>query len=789
MGARHIRCCLVVLALAGLSACGEAPAGTQAVTAPNREACTPSDEALRNVGKLGENAAILKDGDRIAPHGDIAVGDGVFGFAVAVDPAGDRAYMSGPRGVVVTFDLALKRQLQSIGEPTASSLFARREGDVTRVYVAGGSGQDVVIFKRTDGGLERERQIPLGGYVQFVAPDPADAGYVYAGDTTRGDLVRIPLAGGEPTRIDTGDTPVKIAFNADGTRIAVANWAGDSIALIDPAGRTARKVKTGKGTAGVAFSRDGARVFAVNTDAATISVVDWASGEVRSNTPVNPAAPELGGWSPTTAVADGDTLYIALSARNAVAVYDVSGAAPVRTGLIPTGEYPVDLALDRSGGAPRLFVACAGGMGGAPNGPDLFSSGNAMKGGVNWFAVPQAAELGALTAIADDNDARAKRFFPAEACGDTLIPAAGPDPIEHVVFIMKENKTYDEVLGDLKKDGVPWGNGDPSLCLFPEKNTPNYHALARRFAVFDNFYCESEVSLQGHLWSVYGEANDFLNRVRFDQLALAGWDPATRPGTPSIFDQLTKFKVPWRSYGQMVGLGPEILTGVYLGSTNPKYPWYNQNVKDVLKAQEIIREIDNGIFRPFTYISLPNDHTFGADPGKPTPQAAVADNDHALGLIVERISRSPYWAKTAIFVFQDDPQSAIGDHVDSHRSPALIISPWTKRGYMSHVHYSMASFIKSALKLLNVPEINQNVSDASLTYDVWSATPDTEPYTALKPDIPDELNPEETPAAAKQAAAAYDFRYPDGKRGLGDIIYDVMRPGVPRPAHAKRLDE
>ena len=396
--------------------------------------------------------------------------------------------------------------------------------------------------------------------------------------------------------------------------------------------------------------------------------------------------------------------------------------------------------------------------------------------------------LQTMTTRVNENNSRASRFY-NDTCKQLFTDTGKEDftpPIKHVVLIQKENKTYDEVLGDLQRDNKPYGNGDPELCLFGEQFTPNVHELARQFVNFDNYYANADESTQGHMWMTQADCNDLMNKYRFDRLPIVGVDPATRSETGSIFDLCYNNNVTFRNYGQVANFGFESLNK-YREFMNVKYPYYNMSVKDVDKAKEFIREMKNGIFPEFVYLMLPNDHTFGGSSDKPTPQTMVADNDHAVGMVVDAISKSEYWESTIIFILEDDPQSAAGDHVDAHRSILVVVSPWVKRGYLSSVLYSIPSVYRTIEMLLGLPHLNGNTAMAAPMYDIFTTEPDFSSYDHIVPNVLPAMNPKGTEAA--KSSEKYDWNEVDGHKGLGDIIWSIMRPGQERPSHAKIITD
>jgi hypothetical protein len=362
------------------------------------------------------------------------------------------------------------------------------------------------------------------------------------------------------------------------------------------------------------------------------------------------------------------------------------------------------------------------------------------------------------------------------------VPAGpgGPSPIEHVVLIVRENKTYDALLGDLET-----GDGNPDLVLYGEDVTPNLHALARRFAHHDNFYDDGEDSTQGHLWLTSAFVNDYMERMN-----LSGGDfdadvmmEAGAPDFGTFFTHLLRHGVPFRNYGEVVGTMGQWNGQRVMEHTDLRFPglFFNLSVKDEEKADYVAaRLVDDEDFPSFVFIGLPNDHTFGTRPGRPTPESMVNDNDYATGLLVDRISRSRFWPSTAIFIVEDDPQQG-ADHVDYHRSILVVASPWAKRAHVSSVHGSIPSLLRTIELILGLPPMCRYDALATPLWDAFSPVPDFEPYTVLPRTIADAVNPVDAPGAA--ASMRMDFSGPDRNPGLGAVLW-LARKGTPIPRWA-----
>jgi hypothetical protein len=351
--------------------------------------------------------------------------------------------------------------------------------------------------------------------------------------------------------------------------------------------------------------------------------------------------------------------------------------------------------------------------------------------------------------------------------------------IRHVVLVVRENKTYDAYLGALEG-----ANGDPALTLLPsdtiESVIPNTYALARTFGVADNYYSHAEQSVQGHVWTALGRTTDFVERSWLTTWGRGYWSvppqATTAIGYPeegSGFDYLDAHGIEISNYGELVGSRNAPLRRGYPGFAYSYEP-------DVDKADFIASEVRACHLRSFTYVVMPNDHTRGLTPGAPTPRSMIADNDEGVGRLVDAISHSVYWPETAIFVIWDDPQDG-GDHVDNHRSPLLVISPWAARGHVSHVHTSEASVWRTIQLIFGLEGVHSREwVDAAPLYDAFTSTPDFTPYEAVPRTFPVETNPDRRTRDVMMSRA-YDWTLPDNQPGLSRMIWRHFHQGREAP--------
>jgi DNA-binding beta-propeller fold protein YncE len=560
------------------------------------------------------------------------------------------------------------------------------------------------------------------------------------------------------------------------------------------AGRVTHTITVARHATALAWDEPRARLYVAGGNADVISVVDTRANAVVATLPIAPFRERKTGLAPTAlALApDNRTLYVALGGANAVAVYDVTNAAAPTPawrllGMIPTAWYPSSLDVSSDGQSLAIGALLGVGSGEGSTDGSPGKSGryvHAVRGSVSVVPVPTAQALAAYsTAVAENN-----RLTPVGASGGntaSLAPRRSataqpvperpgePTPITHVVFIIRENRTYDQVLGDLGR-----GNGDSSLVIYGRDVTPNTHALAERYVTLDHFFASGGNSADGHQWltqaneteyplwplyhgrsypsegvdplayssggflwesaqakgkrvAVFGEyapaASDSLSAVRRDLLAL--WRES-RADRPAFFrDELRKR---YRTRSAIPSLDRALIR---------EYPGWTQEVPDVVKAADVLAHLRDwdraGSMPELVMAVLPNNHTVGTTPGWCTPRACVADNDLALGMIVEALTRSRFWPSMAIFVVEDDAQNGV-DHIDGHRTVALAISPYARRGVVDSTFYSQPSMVKTIELMLGLPAMSLFdlvATDMRASFIAPGASPDLTPYTAIEPAV------------------------------------------------------
>ncbi len=620
------------------------------------------------------------------------------------------------------------------------------------------------------------QSVAVGVAPYSVAVASADRAYVsnWGGDRPNEGAPQRPTSG----------TPVEVD-----PKSGLANRGSVSALVRDSAGKwgAAKSIQVGLHPSGLALSKSAKFLYVANANSDTVSVIDTATDSVVETVACRPEA-RLPFGSASNAVAvspDGGTLYVANGANNCVAVVRLAAKSsegdpvgrPAKSavaGLIPTGWYPGAVLVSPDG--KTLAVANVKGQGSvAPKRPAAKGrNSHDHLGTVSFIDIPDDAKLRELTAEVNANNRLTYSINGLEKprVGVKPVPVperhGEPSVFKHVLYVIKENRTYDQVFGDM-----PEGDGDPKLCMFPELVTPNHHKLAREFVLLDNFYCSGILSADGHSWTDAAYVTDYLEKA-FGAFARSypddGRDPLAFAPTGFIWDNALSHKLTVRNYGEHVSEEPYSPKGVtwknyyadHVAGTrkvpvaikfntpalaphsHPTYPYFPLTMPDVYRADLFAEDLAKfekaGALPNLLIMALPADHCEGMNPDYPTPRAMVADNDLALGRIVEAVSKSKFWADTCILVVEDDPQGGF-DHVDGHRTVALAISPYTKRGQVDHTNYNQTGMVKTIELMLGLPPMNQMDLGATPMRGCFQPAPDLTPYKAVPNRIPlDEMN-------------------------------------------------
>ena len=796
---------------------------------PNGWHITPAGKPIATLGDLILNLVASPDG-RIL----VAVNSGFLPHSITV------------------FDTKTQKQIQHIELPsTWLGMVWSQDGHA--LYVSGGnaSGSEnrthpatpIYEFSYANGRLSEK---PSGTFVETIDPTrvwwsgiaylPARH-WLYAANRGTGTgpsnvVVFDTNTHQIVTRIPVEVTPYQTVLSPDGKHLFVSNWSSESVSVIDTnTNAVIRTLHVGMNPNDMKISSDG-RLFVACSNDNSVYVIDMRNVKVieRLSTTLTPLAPE--GSTPNALAIDNTRklLYVANADNNSIAVAQVGNRAhSTVVGFIPTGWYPSALALtdhDRT-----LYIGNTKGEGGHadPKGPhspiasnpkpypgypnDTIGEGSVHTLQTSSLEVLSVANLSAklanwthqVVSNTPYNDSLLSEARPS--LEPSIIPqrVGETTAIQHIIYIIKENRTYDQEFGDL-----PHANGDPELTIFGEKVTPNQHALAKEYVTLDNLYCDGEVSVDGHSWSNSAYATDF-NEKQWPSLYAEHSDASYRvqamvPSAGHLWDLAKRKGLTYRSYGEYAarastGTTMEAAPGseALVGHVSPEYG-LGLEVRDTDRVAVFLREFKeyeanydsddaNKRLPNFIVMSMPEDHTKGTLPGAFTPQAAVANNDYAIGELVDAVSHSRYWPNTAIFIIEDDGQDG-PDHVDARRTVGLVISPYVKRGIADSTLYSTSSMVRSMELLLGLPPMSQYDAAAMPMYASFGTKPVITSFDVIQPLVDVNVKNTEKSYGAKESSRM-DFSDLDRApmHALNEIIWKSIKgknSTMPPPVHRFR---
>jgi hypothetical protein len=621
-------------------------------------------------------------------------------------------------------------------------------------------------------------------------------------------------------RLGTGSYPYAVVTAPDG-RVYVSDWGAATVHVYHAvaSGKLAaeRPIDVGRHPSALVLSADGSRLFAASASTDRVAVVDTRSRRVV-HWLLDPPPDDLAEGSTPDALAlsaSGTRLYVAEADVNAIAVFDLSaltsGIAAARgtdslTGRIPTEWYPTAVLAPRTEQpADSLLVINGKGRGAGPNptgprpeqksseeDPHGYTLGQ-LNGTITVLPAARGEALGLLS----------RRVSEANGWSTRRTPFKYP-PIEHVIYIIKENRTYDQLFGDLHP-----GDGDTTFTFFPRALSPNHHALAERFGIYDRFFVNAEVSQQGHPWSTAGYVNDYIEKTTPDIYRGRRPEPdepgdVDDPAVGYLWDAAARKHLSLRNYGEGAEALPHepgaadenrydghvrALLPSLQPYTHPSYPPFDMTISDQRRADIWIAELREyeraGRLPALEILHLPRDHTAGLRAGMCSPRACVADNDLALGRIIEALSHSQFWRTTAVFVLEDDAQAG-PDHVDSHRSVMLTISPWA-RGGVAHRFVNTTDVLATIEELLGLDSFSHFDHFGRPLREIWRSSPDMRPYAALTPaHALDELNL--ASGSGARASARIDLAHEDrvDDAVFNHILWRALKGTAPYPT-ARRM--
>jgi YVTN family beta-propeller protein len=777
-------------------------------------------------GQKGADA-LLVNGWKTTPAGrQLASGDMILSGQVSPD---GRLFAFTNTGythhALHIVDLAMEQEIATFPIEQAWSGLAFSP-DGKRIFVSSGAGYPITDIQAFDNWDKEGWKEARSGYTLYGAAKDktavssitvsADGTLLYALNNSDDRLYILETHGGRAvSRLTVGDHPIAARLSKSGKTLYIANLGASNVVAVDISNPTAPRIsatmQTDPHPNDLAVTIDD-RLFVSCGNTNNVIAFDLktqARLEVIS-TALGPKAPP--GSTPNSLALSpaGNHLYVANADNNSVSVIDIADRGRSKPlGFVPTGWYPTFVTTTADG--KRIIVASSKGNGTGPNrvrrpidpiapAVSFQHHGNELNGLISFVDTPDEAKLTALTKQVYENSLYRDTLLEASgAGGETVIPTRVGErsPISHILFIMKENRTYDQVFGDLKQ-----GNGDPSLTLFGRDVTPNQHALAEQFVLLDNLYCSGEVSQDGQPWTTSAYATEFTQRAwtlsysRHGALNTAG--RASEQSTPYIWELARQKGLTVKTFGMGNRRGVADVRSARF-EQRPIAPQVERRsvadrglrVRDYERADRFVdefREMDgDGTLPNFMFMSLGENHTEGTTPGAYTPRAQVASNDVAVGKIVEAITHGKAWNSFAIFIIEDDAQNG-PDHVDSHRTAGLVISPYVKRGTVDSTMYSTVSMLRTVELLLGLPPMTQHDAAASPMVNSFMATPDLSGFTAVPARI-DLLAKNPPHGYGATESARMDFREYDrvDEDLLNRILWHSIKgPDAAYPAPVRR---
>lgn len=777
--------------------------------------------------QLTAKRVTLPNGWKLSPHGSsIALGD--LPLNVVVSP--DQRYL------LVTNNGQSVQSLQLI-DAASSKLLDSKElpkswyglkvaADNKTVFVSGGNDNCILVFEITAGKLVQKDKILLTEEKKAVI---SPAGIEY--DDAKGILYAVTKENNSLYVVDVAKKAVlsvhalpaeafTCLLDKKKELLYISVWGARQVLPFQIATKQfLPAIAVGDHPNEMVLTKMGNIMYVANANDNSVSVVDLRAGKEIEvlNAALVPNALEGSSTNGLALSADEERLYIANADNNCLAVFEVEKPGQSKSlGFIPVGWYPTALKVVKG----KLYVANGKGFSSFanPKGPNPIAKkqtvnyqksdntatapseyiGGLMKGTMSVFKEPSTQELAILSEAVYKNTPYTKEIE-MNAAGEKGNPipmkVGDASPIKYVYYILKENRTYDQVLSD-----VAGGNGDTTLLLFGEKYTPNQHKLVKDFVLLDNFYVDGEVSSDGHNWSTSAHATDYLEKTwptsyggRGGNYDGEGNRAIANPKNGFIWDYAKRAGISYRTYGEFAtDFKPNI--PAIADHFCPDYSSFNQDVMDTTRFQAWKRDFDRLLAKNevprFNSMQFPNDHTEGQRLGKKTPFAYVADNDYAIGLFIEHLSKSSIWKETAVFIVEDDAQNG-PDHVDAHRTTAYVAGGFVKRGFVDHTPYSTSSMLRTIELILGLPPMSQHDAAATPMFRSFSATPNLTPFIHELPRTNlFELNVKNTPSAQK--SAKFDFKKEDSVPDLefSEVIWKAVKgedSAMPAPRRAAIL--
>jgi YVTN family beta-propeller protein len=809
---------------------GDIAPGAEPVRGPDEDVNSP---AVRARPGLQPNENLLFNGWGVTPAGEhVPMSDLALKLVIAPDRKRLVAVHGGfTQHGLTLFDLATHKQTQFL--PLAKSwngLAFSRDGK--QCFVSGGDSGQIHVFTYAAGEAAFDRDVrpaldATNVFLAGLAVHPR-TGKLFVCDEANDEVWALnPNSLAVETTIRVGQHPHSCVFGADNRHLYVSDWGGRAVSVVDTdTGRQVRQIAVGLRPNDMALAPDG-RLFVACAGDNTVHVLQTRSVETSEpdasptrrlpegtreiiSTSLYPESPEGSTPDGVAVSPDGHTLFVANADNNCVMVVDISNSTSegarrngesvsVVEGFIPVGWYPTAVAVSPDN--QTLFVANGKGLASRANVPPATSNptrlhmppafdyiARTFAGSLSFIQRPDACRMATYTAqVRRNSPFTPEQFQRAPLANNSVIPAKVGDSclIKYVLYIIKENRTYDQLFGDFRDaQGKPAGNGDPNLVMYGENVAPNHHQLARDYVLLDNLYCNGEVSVDGHSWCDAAIATDYNQRSWILSYSSHGKLPGNHemevPAAGYLWDLCKRHGVSFKNYGEGAMRVPSANRGRW--GTGRDMDRVNGWLEDLQEAEK------TGVLPRFTIMSLGEDHTRGTTPGAFTPDACVASNDLGLGRIVEAATRSRFWKQMAIFVIEDDAQNG-PDHVDAHRTVGFVISPYCKRGFVDSTLYTTASMIRTMELILGLPPLTQYDAGATPIFNCFRKTAKATPYRALTPNV-DLLARNTAKSPGAKQSARMNFRDYDlaPEEELNRILWLVAKgPDAPYPTSIHRV--
>lgn len=773
---------ILILTVAGISAMAQVPKPT---LLPNGWSLSPAGRSFP-LGDLPLNIAVSKSKKFMAVTNN---GQSVQSIQL-IDPAKEKV-------------------LHTISIPK-SWYGLKFSADEKSLYASGGHDNWILRYAVSQNKLVLKDSIKLGdkwpkkiGPTGIEIDDASQTMYVVTKENNSLYVIDLKTKNVKQ-QVSLGAEAYTCLLSPDKKTLYISLWGGDKVLVWDVVAQRKKEWPVGDNPNEMCLTKDGQYLFVANANDNSVSVIDTRYGlPVETlNAALYPDAPSGSTSNGVALSEDEKMLYIANASNNSLAVFDVSKPGKSHSeGFIPTGWYPTNVKVI----GKKIFVANGKGFtssanpygpnpmrkreeviyqkGDSTNPVDVQYIGGLFKGTMSVIDMADEKTMAVYSKAVYDNVPynKEKESTSAGEAGNPIPLKVGePSPIKYVFYIIKENRTYDQVLGDM-----PEGNGDTSLVLFGEKITPNQHALAREFVLLDNFYVDGEVSADGHNWSLGAYATDYLEKTwptsyggRGGSYDAEGNREVANNKNGFIWDLCKRNGVSFRTYGEFAD-DYKANIPVLEGNFCPYYTSWDESVRDTSRFYQWKREFDsllsvNAVPRLNT-LRFINDHTEGLRIGRPTPFAHVADNDLAVGLFVEYLSKSPIWKETAIFIVEDDAQNG-PDHVDAHRTTAYLAGGFVKRKFVDHTMYSTSSMLRTIELILGLPPMTQYDAAATPMWKCFSTAADLTPFSARPANIDlGEVNTKMNDLARK--SETFDFSKEDQIPDLefSEVIWKAVK--------------